>query len=244
MQEQAKTLIKSGFLPDKFRKVEQVIAIGLKSQELGIGMMEGLANLYIVNGKVEVNGQLMLSLAYRSGKLKEGGLIIEETPTSCTVTGTRINGVTFSSTWDFERARTAGLTDTMTYRKYLSVMLRWRAISEVLRVLVPDVISGLYTPDEIGENFVVEQGEVRIADEPKDIVVEEKLIVPEMKKAYVEEPVPSYSSDEIAHSITDLLDAEIDKIERKLLDMGYDEWTEAPRSLIDQLIKRAKKGTL
>jgi hypothetical protein len=35
--------------------------------------------------------------------------------------------------------------------KYRATMLRWRAATELARAVYPDVVTGLYSPDEISE---------------------------------------------------------------------------------------------
>src|SRR5512141_675156 len=83
-KELANTLLKSGFLPGAFKTPEQVIAVMLKGQELGIPAMEALNSINVVNGKPTVSPQLMLALARRSKELED--LKIERTNDSVVVT--------------------------------------------------------------------------------------------------------------------------------------------------------------
>ena len=183
MQQQAEILVKSGMLPKNIKNANQVVALSMKAKELNIGPMEAISNLYIVNGKVTANAQLMLSLAYRSGLLEE--FQIDGTSDKCTVKGKRKDGPSYSSTWTFADAKRAGLAGSDTYRKYPAVMLRWRAITEVLRVLVPDVVAGMYSPDELGVPYKASEGGIEI--DYKEISAEQERAAERIKTPKKEE---------------------------------------------------------
>ncbi len=45
------------------------------------------------------------------------------------------------------------------WQKYPKTMLRWRCATELARAVYPDVVSNVYTPDELGDADYV-QGDV------------------------------------------------------------------------------------
>lgn len=175
VKEQAQTLVDSGLLPKTIDTPEKAIVTMMKSQELGIGTMEGFSSLYVVHGKVSMDSQLMLALIMRSGLLED--YKVEQTPTSCTVTMKR-KGISSSQsrTWDYKRAKNAGLVGSTSYKKHLPTMLQWRAVAEVGRALFPDIILGGYTPDEMsfaGVKTWVEEGNIVL----DDIEIEEAEVI-------------------------------------------------------------------
>lgn len=140
-------LLASGMLPVTLRKPEQVAAIILRGRELGIGPMEALTSLHVIKGKVASSTQLMLALIYRSGKLKDIRMTRGD-PVSVTMVrkGMSPHTVTFGS----EDAKRARLGHRDVYRKWPEVMYLWRAIAMCARVVFPDVVAAVYTPDELG----------------------------------------------------------------------------------------------
>ena len=152
-------LVGTDFLPRQIDNPHKALAIILKGRELQIPPMEALAQLYVVNGKVTMQAQLMLALIARSGK---GSWTIEEsTDEVCTVTMERSDsGTKHTLSFSLEDARVAGLLERWDNRKqqmapnevwhkYRPAMLRARAISACARIVFPDVIGGLYTPEEL-----------------------------------------------------------------------------------------------
>src|SRR3989304_4064742 len=82
--QQAELLIRSGMLPTTLRQPEQVIAIMMRGKELGIGPMEALTSINVINGKVTSSTQLMLALIYRSGFIEEIEMIRAD-PARCSM---------------------------------------------------------------------------------------------------------------------------------------------------------------
>jgi hypothetical protein len=62
--------------------------------------------------------------------------------------------------WTWSDAEDAGLTRKDNWRSYPAQMLRHRCDADAARALFPDVVSGLYTPDELGANYDPKRGEV------------------------------------------------------------------------------------
>lgn len=162
MQEQAKYLLASGYLPNNIQRPEQVIMIMLKGRELGIPPIHALSHINIINGKPAMSAELMLSQIYRlhpRAQIK----FEERTDKICHVKAKRDGGQWQDFKFTIENAQTAQLTRNPSWAKYPRAMLHARVISEMARSLFPDAISGIsYTPEELGEN-VDEDGTI-IAD--------------------------------------------------------------------------------
>jgi hypothetical protein len=163
----AGTLLKSGFLPDSFKTPEQVMAVLLKSQELNVPAMEGLYSIDIIGKRPALRPQLMLALARRSGELQD--IQIERQPDYVEVTITRKGQTPFKTRFGDAEAVALQLINKDNYKKQKFTMYQWRAISANFRITFPDVIAGMYTPEELG-------AEVRITeDDDMEVVAAESV---------------------------------------------------------------------
>lgn len=171
MREQADLLVKTGFLPAGVKAPEQAIAIMLKGRELTIPPMEALSQLYVVQGKVTLQAQLMLGLIRRSNRY--GYKILESSNSRCIVEMWPYAHPEekFTSTFTIQDAKTAGLANKAIWTQYPAQMLRARAISAAARVVCPEIIGGLYTPEELGAEVAINaEGEVEVVDAPRATV--------------------------------------------------------------------------
>lgn len=196
MLQQSQMLIKSNFLPKSIQTPEQALAIMLTGRELGIPTMAALNTINVIQQKPTISPQLMLALIERSGQLED--IQIESHADGVTCTMKRRGRSAHSETFGNKEAHAAGLLGKENYKKQPLVMFRWRAVASCARVVFPDVILGLYTPDEMGAEVTTE-GEVieqREAGEDKGGVV---IHMPEQKPqelpAATERPMPAEKAD-------------------------------------------------
>jgi hypothetical protein len=177
MKETATMLCKTGFLPQAIKTPEQAIAIILTGRELGIGTMAALNTINVIQGKPTVSPQLMLALIERSGQLEN----IEIEPHNgnavrCTMK--RRNRSAHTEYFGETEAAAMQLTGKDNYKKQALTMYRWRAVAACARVVFPDVILGLYTPDEMGAEVNTE-GEI-LPPEPLHVVPMSELKAPQI----------------------------------------------------------------
>ena len=153
MLEFATHLVKSGFLPTAVNTAEKALAIILTGNELGIPPMQALRQIHVIQGKPTMSVELMLGFAYSRipGFICE---VLESNNTHCVVKMSRPNHNPYTHTFTMEDARNLGLTGKDNWKKQPAVMLRWRCISAALKVVAPDAISGLYTPEELNPDIV------------------------------------------------------------------------------------------
>jgi hypothetical protein len=150
MKNQAALLVKSGFLPKAVNTAEKAIAIMLKSRELGIGPMEGLSGISIIEGKPSVSPEMMLKLIFRAYPNTKLEYLIN-TGEECKIQVTRPGQKPQVFSFTLNDAKTAGLTGKYNWKNYPRAMLRSRCVAEMARSLFPDAIAGCsYTPDELG----------------------------------------------------------------------------------------------
>lgn len=161
---QADVLLKGGFLPKRYHTQAQVLPIFMLADELGIGRMTAIRQMYIIDQKPAIETGLMMALIHRTRELSK--LEIEDGTNFCKVTMGRKNLGEMSVTWGDKEAKEAGLFEKENYRKYRRAMYRWRAISEVGRVLFAEVLTGVYTLDELGAPTKVVGTEIVLDEEP------------------------------------------------------------------------------
>lgn len=169
MRQQAHDLVKTGFLPQSIKTPEQALAIILTGRELGIPAMAALNTINVISGKPTVSPQLMLALIERSGQLED--IVFEQNPSSVSVTMRRRYRTPHTEVFGEQSAKAMGLLTKDNYRKQPLVMYKWRAVAACARVVFPDVILGLYTPEEMGATVEVDdEGKMTVIDtgEPHD----------------------------------------------------------------------------
>jgi hypothetical protein len=171
MRQQAEMLVKTGFLPNSIKTPDQAVAIILTGRELGIGTMAALNSINVIAGKPTISPQLMLALINRTGELED--FSVADDGQACAVTmkrrGRKAHTESFSmkdaalmKTTDGygENKKTISLSEKYNWKQMPAIMRKWRAVAACARVVFPDVILGLYTPDEMGAVVEPESGEV------------------------------------------------------------------------------------
>ena len=131
-----------------------VIQYGL---ELGLPPAKSIQSLHLIKGKVTMSADLMVALCLRSPDC-DYIEVAESTADHCTYRAKRRGRPEQTFTFTMADAKRAGLTGD-NWRKYPHAMLKARAGSHLARQVFPDVVMGLYDPDEIrnvGDAEVVE----------------------------------------------------------------------------------------
>jgi hypothetical protein len=149
----AQRIATTPFVPAALRgKPESVLAAILTGDELGIGPMQSLSSIHVIDGRPAASPELMRALVARRGHTIT---VTEWTDQSVTLAGTRTDtGSSAKVTWTLDDARRAGLAGKDNWKKYPRAMLLARATGELCRALFPDVIAGLsYTPDEMADSI-------------------------------------------------------------------------------------------
>lgn len=147
-------IAKTEFVPAGLRgKTEAILACVLTGRELGLGPMESMRSIDIIDGKPSPTGEFMARRVFEAGHLLT---VTEQTAEVCTVQGVRReNGVAVANmefTFTIDMAKRAGLTNKSNWKHYPEAMLYWRAVSQLVRQFFPDVIAGIsHLPDELGD---------------------------------------------------------------------------------------------
>lgn len=161
LKEQATMLVRSGFLPVAINTPEKAIAVAIAGKELGIGMMESFRSINVVQGKPTISPQLMLALAYKTKELENIEMNVGKEKAIVTIK--RKGHTPHTEEFGVKEATDMKLIGKDNYQKQASTMFKWRALAACLRVTFPDVVLGLYTPDEMGMD-------VKVDDETMEVV--------------------------------------------------------------------------
>lgn len=176
------------FVPAAYRgKPEAILACILTGRELGMGPMESLRRIDVIDGSASPTGEWMISRVFEAGHVVE---VIHQNDQKCTLKGTRFqDGKQLSSmmvTYTVEMAERAGLLSKRNWKQYPEIMLYWRAATMLCRQAFPDVLGGLkYVAEELGAEDWIEppQAGVEIRDgefveiEAVELEVEEPEVV-------------------------------------------------------------------
>lgn len=152
----AQKIARTEFVPKGLRdRPEAVLAAILKGHEVGIGPMQALSAIHVIEGKPTMAAELMRALVLRDG---HEIWIEDSSSTRCTIAGRRHDSSRETRvTWTMDDAKTAGLSGKDVWRKYPRAMLLARATSELMRAIFPDVIAGIsYSLEELTDGDVVD----------------------------------------------------------------------------------------
>jgi len=156
---------------------EDAVALGMYARDLRIPISIGLIKIFLTGGRPAPMGSIKLGLCLRTGelsKLKVDWIGEKGQPTfGCQVTVERTfrkTGVKLESSWTFTWADAweADLLEVGedgrilkdNWRKYPRNMLFWRAAGLALEMPFEDVLMGMYTPDELGADFISDDDKI------------------------------------------------------------------------------------
>lgn len=197
LREQCNVLVKSGFTPKGCDTPEKALAIAMKGAELGLSPMAAYGGMSVVNGKIVIEGQLMLALILRIPGAKVE--FLERTEKICRVRALRPGIEWHEFTWTIEQARHAKLTEKPgPWQQYPRNMLQWRAVSDMGKALFADVLAGTYTPDE-AEHIDVEARVVTRTERAQELLAAQDAPPDEQEKP--KDNVPEQSVDTVAEPI-------------------------------------------
>jgi len=200
----AQRIANTPFVPTAFRgKPESVFAAVLYGEELGLGPMQSLNSIHVIEGKPSMAPELMRALVFKAGHRIDVKVCMND---EVILYGCRADsGSEATVKWTMKDAQNAGLAGRGAWKTYPRAMLLARATSELCRMLFADVVAGLsYTPEEAASIAGSDWEEVP-AEPP--VFIEKPTTIPNQPEPPVEAVVET--SWEEAFPGSDIVDAEI-----------------------------------
>jgi len=141
---------------------EQAIVVIAWGQNLGVPAMIALTQAYVVHGRVGWGAQFIAGLI-KNNPSCEKFYVSETDDKHATVVYKRQGEPEGRYTFTFDMAERRGLTratrngEPSMWSKLPATMCRWAAMRECARMVWPDVVTGVYTPDEIAQGELPEE---------------------------------------------------------------------------------------
>lgn len=146
MEKMAGVIAQSGLFG--VRHPVQALALMLVAQAEGLHPATAAQDYHIIQGRPALRTDAMLARFQAAGGKVQWH---DYTDDVVSATFSHPAGGSLRVEWTIERARTAGLAGKETWKQYPRAMLRARVISEGIRTVYPGVLSGMYTPEEVGD---------------------------------------------------------------------------------------------
>jgi hypothetical protein len=145
----ANKISQTNFVPKTLRgKPAEIAACILTGREVGIGPMQSLAKIHVIDGRPAMSSELMRSLVMAAGHEITYPTLSDD---KVTAKGKRAGSDQWTEvTWTLKDAQRIGVAGRDTWKKYPRQMLSARATAELCRLLFPDALGGIsYTPEEL-----------------------------------------------------------------------------------------------
>ncbi len=170
--ELAKVLSTSGLMPAALRgKPADILIVLMTGRELGLGPMQSVRGINVIDGKAVMGADLMMALAVKKREVCEYFRLTESTAQRAVFVTKRVGSEPVTLSFTLEQAARANLLGKNNWKNYQEAMLRARAASGLARTVYPDLFLGVYDPDELGRDAPPAEREVNGA--PKSSPVEE-----------------------------------------------------------------------
>jgi len=256
------------FVPKGLRgKPKAILAAILTGRELGLGPMESLRSIDVIDGRPSPSAEWMVSRIFEAGHILE---IEEQTDERCTVKGTRFMAdreITMSFTFTIKMAERANLTGKFNWKAYPEAMLYWRAVAQLARQLYPDVLRGIkHLPDELGADNIDVYGQLpeetteiiettegsfvdpetgEMIEEVETTVVEKPVLLTDPEApatAAIWTPTPTGKADAIA--IEEVREVDVEALRELLAHLvgTYEEWIEGTIPVIHGHLRYLFRG--
>lgn len=151
VQSMATMLAKSGgdFVPQHLKTPGAIAAAILTGQELGLPPMASMRGLYVVKGKVGLSYDLQIALLKKNGYRLDW---IEQSKEKAELKLTAPDGSSMQKSYTAKDAEEAGLLNSSDpWRKHRHIMLAARLVGFMCRSFAAEIMTGVYSKDEIDE---------------------------------------------------------------------------------------------
>lgn len=157
----ARKVFNSGFVPKDCGSEDAVFAMMLMGVELGFEPMQSLAAVHSIKGKLSLKADAMVALCMKSPVCKHF-VLVENTDKLATYEAMREgHPAPTRLTYRIEQAQRAGLLSNPQWKNHPEAMLRARCGGALARLMFPDLVAGIYIPDEAEEIAATDGPRVR-----------------------------------------------------------------------------------
>lgn len=147
----AERLHKAGVFGQEVTSADKAFAVLLKGHELGFTPMAAAGSIAIIKGKVSLSADATIALCKRSPACLYLRLVESTEEVATYETQRHGDPSPTSLSYTIAQAKTAGLTGSQTWRAHAPAMLRARCGAAIARAVYPDLVAGIYDPDEMAE---------------------------------------------------------------------------------------------
>jgi hypothetical protein len=183
LRHQAKTLVDSGLMPPAVNTWQKATVLIMYGKELGMGPMEAIQSIDVIQGKPTQKPQSMKARVHQ----KLPGAIfrpVKLTDDEAVFEAARPGDPPVQISFTAKDAEQLGYLSKDNWKKQRSVMLQWRCIAKVARLVFPDCLSGIsYTPEELGAEVDDEHNVISV--EPERVQAQQQPTV-DIKKINAE----------------------------------------------------------
>lgn len=179
--QQAQALAQSNIVPNTFQKNPSNCLIAIEqAQRTRMSPFMVMQNLYVIQGRPSWSSKFLIAMINASGRYDMELQFDDERdksgrPYACTCwttkQGRRIEGMRV----DMDMAQAEGWLgkNGSKWKTMPQLMLRYRAASFFANLNCPDLTLGLYTDDEVIDNDIKPQKDIRVDSIVRDLVAEE-----------------------------------------------------------------------
>jgi len=130
---------------------ERIFAAMMLGRSIGVGTITICQLVHVISGKLTLHASMIEGLCMKASQC-EYFACVETSAKSATYETKRHGSPVQRITYTLAEAEAAGLTSNAQYKKRPAVMLRHRAATDLARMVYPDVVGGLYSPDELDDD--------------------------------------------------------------------------------------------
>ena len=160
----ADRLHKAGVFGQEVTSADKAFAVLLKGHELGFSPMASAGSISIIKGKVSLSADATVALCKRSPACLYLRLVASTEEVATYETQRHGDPSPTVLHYTIAQAKTAGLTGSQTWRGHAPAMLRARCGAAIARAVYPDLVAGIYDPDEVAEIVRSEPAPVYVPD--------------------------------------------------------------------------------
>ena len=135
--------------PELRNKPQDVLMILQTGQELGLAPTAAIRGVYLVKGRPTLAALTLAALAVKRKDICKYIIYKETSSTRAVVETWRVGHPSATTTtWTMEDAKLAGLLTNKIWLQYPKQMLRARAVTDLVRMVYPEVSLGLYASED------------------------------------------------------------------------------------------------